>query len=61
MIAENGTVLASSNRFENGIIYADIDLERLVSDRRRMNTCRIENPREKYDYMDLSLRKNPFP
>ena len=57
MIAENGTVLASSNRFENGIIYADIDLERLVSDRRRMNTCRIENPREKYDYMDFELKE----
>src|SRR5699024_4504940 len=46
-----------SNRFENGIIYADIDLERLVSDRRRMNTCRIENPREKYDYMDFELKE----
>ena len=38
IIAEDGTCLAVSKRFSNETIYADMDLERLVSERRRMNT-----------------------
>ncbi len=38
MIAENGTVLAEAERFTNGILCADVDLWRLRSERRRMNT-----------------------
>ena len=38
MIYENGAVLNQSKLFENGIIYADIDVQRIVLDRRRMNT-----------------------
>ncbi|MDO5415902.1 MAG: NAD(+) synthase [Lachnospiraceae bacterium] len=38
IIAENGTCLAESKRFSNGMIIADLDLERLNSERRRMNT-----------------------
>ena len=38
MIAENGTVLAEAKRFSTGITYADMDLWRLKSERRRMNT-----------------------
>lgn len=38
IIAENGTCLAVSKRFQNGIIYGDMDLGRIISDRRRMNT-----------------------
>ncbi len=38
MIAENGTVLAEAKRFSAGITYADLDLWRLRSERRRMNT-----------------------
>lgn len=38
IICENGTVLSESTRFENGIIYADIDTDRLVSERRRNTT-----------------------
>ncbi len=38
IIAENGTLLAESRRFENAMITADLDLERLNSERRRMNT-----------------------
>lgn len=38
LIAENGTVLAESKRFEQGIITADIDIERLMAERRRRNT-----------------------
>lgn len=38
MIAENGAVLAEAKRFSSGITYADLDLWRLRSERRRMNT-----------------------
>ena len=31
MIAENGTILAVSRRFENGIIYSELDVNRLAS------------------------------
>ena len=30
MIAENGSMLAESRRFENGIIYSEIDVQRLL-------------------------------
>ena len=38
LIAENGALLAESRLFEGGILYADIDLQRLAHDRQRMNT-----------------------
>ena len=38
MIAENGSMLAESRRFENGIIYSEIDVQRLTDERRRMST-----------------------
>lgn len=38
IIAENGTIVSESCRFNNGITYADIDVERLMSERRRTNT-----------------------
>lgn len=38
LIAENGTTLAEAKRFENGILTTELDLQRLVNDRRRMST-----------------------
>lgn len=38
IIAENGTVLAESRRFENGIIYGDIDIDRIADERRKLTT-----------------------
>ncbi|MDO4270678.1 MAG: NAD(+) synthase [Eubacteriales bacterium] len=38
LIAENGALLNESRRFESGVVYADLDLGRLLHDRRRMNT-----------------------
>lgn len=38
IIAENGTVLKSSNCFENGVIYSEIDIKRLMNERRRNTT-----------------------
>ncbi len=41
LIAENGALLAESRPFESGVIYADIDVQRLVHERRRMNTFTV--------------------
>ena len=38
LIGENGTILAESKTFQSGIIYADVDLERLCQERKRMTT-----------------------
>lgn len=38
IIVENGSVLAESELFENDMIIADIDVDKLVYERRRMNT-----------------------
>ncbi|MDO4275452.1 MAG: NAD(+) synthase [Eubacteriales bacterium] len=38
MIAENGVVLAEGQRFKNGIIYGEIDVQRLEDERRRLST-----------------------
>lgn len=42
-ICENGTVLAESKLFTTGLTGADIDVERLMQERRRMNTWAEEN------------------
>ena len=38
IIAESGTILAESGRFENGVIYAEIDVHKLCAERVRMCT-----------------------
>jgi NAD+ synthase (glutamine-hydrolysing) len=38
LITENGALLAESKRFGNETIYGDMDLERLIHERRRMTT-----------------------
>ena len=38
LIAENGTLLNESKRFQNGMILSEIDLGRLTSERRRIST-----------------------
>lgn len=38
MVAENGMILAEGARFTNGVIYGEVDVDRLVSERRRMTT-----------------------
>lgn len=49
LIAENGTLLSQSRRFENETIYGDIDVKRLRSERRKMTTftCRGQEEYEK--------------
>lgn len=38
LIAENGTILAQGKRFQNETIYTELDVQKILSDRRRMGT-----------------------
>lgn len=46
IIAENGSILAESKLFENGITYADIDVFKLTHERRRSTTFEVDNNRK---------------
>ena len=41
IIAENGTVLSESQLFKNEMIIADVDIDKLAHERRRMNTYNV--------------------
>jgi NAD+ synthase (glutamine-hydrolysing) len=43
IIAENGRLLAESDRFTNAPVYTELDVERIEADRRRMSTFVTEN------------------
>nr|WP_076777264.1 NAD(+) synthase [Lachnoclostridium phocaeense] len=46
IISENGTTLAEGERFKNGVVYAQIDVKRLISERRKNTTFKAA--RERY-------------
>ncbi len=46
IIAENGTILAASQRFRNEIIYSEIDIQRLLSERRKNTTFKANGKKE---------------
>ena len=61
LIAENGTILAESEKYKSGITYADVDLERLVGDRRRSTTFVTEDPvDDDYLEIDFALKEAPL-
>ena len=41
LIAENGNTLKESGRFKNGAIYTEIDIKRLLSERRKNTTFQL--------------------
>ena len=45
IISENGTTLAEGERFRNGVIYAQIDVKRLISERRKNTTFKTARER----------------
>ena len=55
LIAENGVVLAESERFTKGILYSEIDVKKLTSERRRMST--FETTDGNYQEIYFSLEK----
>lgn len=55
IIAENGTLLKESKRFTNEAIYADVDLGRIRSERRRMTTF-VTDTEADYFQVPFTLR-----
>ncbi len=53
IICENGAVLAASRLFSNESVYADIDLRKIKSERRRMSTYNIHKDSD-YTYVDFT-------
>ena len=61
LICENGTLLAQSQSLGHGIIYGDLDLERIRSERRRMGTFDLSRQnREGYVCVSFSLKREPL-
>lgn len=56
LITENGTLLEESKRFENETIYGDMDLERLIHERRRLTTFPAVNA-EKHVIVPFSMKQ----
>ena len=52
IIAENGTTLAQSSRFETGLTISEIDVQRLIYERRRQNTFYTDTG---YDYTEVTF------
>lgn len=55
IIAENGTILKESKRFQPDLIIADMDLERITSERRRTTTFPAQDDGEYYT-VEFSLK-----
>ncbi len=54
LICENGTVLAEAHKFADESVYADIDVERICSERRRMSTYAVV---ENSSYTEVKAQK----
>ncbi|MEG0806279.1 MAG: NAD(+) synthase [Lachnospiraceae bacterium] len=54
LITENGTLLAEGKRFENGIIYSEIDVAKMNAERRRVGTFESREA----GYLTISVRLN---
>lgn len=54
LICENGTILCESKLFENKMIYSEIDVEKLVNERRRMSHSFYTEQPQCYVFVDFS-------
>ena len=55
IIAENGTILEEETQYEAGIIYTDMDLDKLVSERIEMST--YETRHDDYHYIPFEIEQ----
>lgn len=55
IICENGTVLSESPLFESGITFADIDVNKLTLERRRMTTFKEDDSGYEKIYFSLNI------
>ena len=61
IIAENGTILSESKRFQNGIIYSELDVHRILNERRKNTT--FQNSEEgawKRIYFSIQEEETPL-
>jgi len=60
IIAENGSVLFDEvhTEFESKLFYAEIDMERIESDRKKVSTFLSYSPKQKYNYVKTEETKN---
>lgn len=59
LIAENGSLLAESPRFQTGLTISEIDVDRLMHERRRQNTFRTDTSCAVCEVeFDMAVREN---
>jgi len=56
LICENGIILSESKLFENDLVYGDIDVDSLVSERRKNTTFTVNS--EGYTFIDFDFTPN---
>ena len=56
LICENGTILGESRRFRNETIYGELDIERLIGERRRLSTFRVSADAPDYALVPYSMK-----
>ena len=56
IIAENGTVLEEATRFINDTIYSEIDIDRIVSERRKNTTFQMSDKYDELIHVTFSLQ-----
>lgn len=56
MIAENGAVLKEAERFQNETVYCEVDIDRLMSERRRNTSFEINHVKE-YAHVMFKIEK----
>lgn len=56
IIAENGSILNESERFMNQTIYSEIDVERIVSERRKNTTFQMEENLDRFVRVPFSIK-----
>lgn len=61
LICENGSLLKESRRFQNETVYGDLDVERLIGERRRISTYEIEEDTIDYLTVEYSMRPADAP
>jgi len=54
IIAENGRIIAEAEPFKNGIVYGEIDIQKIRTERRRVNTFNVLHD-EDYETVDIAL------
>ena len=54
LICENGTIISEAKRFTTGILCGELDLQKILSERRRMTTFMVKQD-DSYCYVDFDM------